>query len=151
MYIALYMTHLLSYSTVMNTDDRTFTIEELAELSGSSRRTIRYYVQASLLDPPEGAARGAYYTRGHLQRILDIQAWQADGLTLEGIRQRLAAPVAPAMKPRSAEGVWTRMTLADGVELNLNPEIAGLSSEQVRKLAGRFADVLRDIKEENGK
>ena len=134
----------------MNDGDRTFSIEELTEFSGISRRTIRYYVQAGLLKPPQGAARGAYYTRSHLQRLLDIQAWQADGLTLEGIRQRLAAPVQGSVREvRAAIEVWTRLTLSEGIELNLNPEVAGLTTDQVRKLAGRVTAALQAIKEED--
>jgi DNA-binding transcriptional MerR regulator len=134
----------------MNDGERTFSIEELTEFSGISRRTIRYYVQVGLLDPPQGAARGAYYTRGHLQRLLDIQAWQSDGLTLDGIRQRLATPAeAPVREVRAAIEVWTRLTLSEGVELNLNPEVAGLTTDQVRKLAGRVTAALQAIKEED--
>ena len=134
----------------MESDERPFTIEELAELTGTSRRTIRFYVQSGLLDRPEGAARGAFYTRRHLQRILDIQAWQGEGLTLEGIRLRLAAPTATMPRPRSPLEVWTRVTLADGVELNINPEAAGLTPDATRRLAMMIAEALQTIKEESG-
>ena len=134
--------------TVMKTDERNFTIEDLAGLSGTSRRTIRFYVQSGILDRPEGTARGAYYTRRHLQRVLDILAWQAEGLTIEGIRQRLAAAAGETSppKPRSPIEIWTRITLADGVELQLNAEQAGLTSDQVRQLAAAIRAQLDGIR-----
>ena len=135
----------------MENEERSFTIDELAELTGTSRRTVRFYVQSGLLDRPEGTARGAYYTRRHLQRILDIQAWQAEGLTLEGIRQQLTRPViSAAPKPRSAIEVWTRVTLAEGIEMHLNPEAAGLTVEATRRLTAKIVEALQAIKEESG-
>jgi len=148
----------MSYITVMNdlvpptpepgaAPERSFAIEELAALAGVTRRTVRFYVQSGLLDPPEGTARGAYYTRRHLQRLLDIQAWQAEGLTLEGIRRRLAAPAAAAEPARPPGGIelWTRLTLRPGVEIQLNPELAGLTLEQVRALAAGLGALLDDL------
>jgi DNA-binding transcriptional MerR regulator len=127
----------------MKSDDPTFSIEELADLTAISRRTIRFYVQSGLLERPEGAARGAHYTRRHLQRLLDISAWQAEGLTLEGIRQRLEAPPeTPPIRAKSAVEVWTRLTLADGVELHVNAETAGLRPQELRRLSAGLKDLL---------
>ena len=130
--------------------ERTFGIDELADLSGASRRTIRFYIQSGVLDRPEGAARGAYYTRHHLQRVLDILSWQAEGLTLEGIRQRLAARdnVAAPARPRSPIEVWTRVTLAEGVELHLDAEVAGLTPEITRRLAAAITETVGRLKNE---
>jgi len=133
----------------MNTDERTFSIDELSDLTGTSRRTIRYYVQEGILDRPEGIARGAHYTRRHLQRVLDIMSWQAEGLTIDGIRQRLAAPeTTAAPRPRSAMEVWTRITLHDGVELHINAEAAGLTPEATRRLADALRQMLKQITSE---
>jgi DNA-binding transcriptional MerR regulator len=129
-------------------DDRRFSIEELAELSGANRRTIRFYIQSGLLDRPEGTARGAYYTRRHLQRIADIQAWQAEGMTLDGIRQRLEAPSDQMpMRPRSAVELWNRVTVAEGLELHVNPEAAGLTPDQSRRFVIAVSDAFKTIKQ----
>ena len=49
-----------------------FSLEELSELTGISRRTIRFYIQKGLMNGPEGEKRGAYYTTEHLEDLLRI-------------------------------------------------------------------------------
>ena len=44
---------------------RTFSIGSLAEAAGVSRRTVRFYVQGELLEPPIGPGRGAHHTEAH--------------------------------------------------------------------------------------
>src|SRR6266404_5771758 len=63
-----------------------YSIVELAELGGVSRRTVRYYVQESLLPPPLGVGRGRHYGSEHLARLLAVKAMQEQGMTLEEIR-----------------------------------------------------------------
>ena len=50
-----------------------FSLEELSELTGISRRTIRFYIQKGLMNGPEGEKRGAYYTTEHLEDLLRIK------------------------------------------------------------------------------
>ncbi len=38
-------------------ETKKYTIEELCDLTGYSRRTIRYYVQSGIIDPPAGRGR----------------------------------------------------------------------------------------------
>ena len=38
-----------------------YTIEELSNLTGFSRRTIRYYIQENIIKPPSGRGRGGFY------------------------------------------------------------------------------------------
>ena len=107
--------------------------------SGSTSRAVWSSVRT-------GPRAGAYYTRRHLQRLLDIVAWQSEGLTLEGVRQRLdAPPEQPPARARSAVEVWTRLTLADGVELHVNAESAGLRPEDTRRLAAGVKDLLGSL------
>ena len=65
------------------TTDQTFALDELATLADLPRRTVRYYIQIGLVDRPEGAARGAFYTRRHLEQLLLVRKWQLAGLSLE--------------------------------------------------------------------
>ena len=72
----------------------TFGIDQLCALTGVARRTVRFYTQKGLLEPPEGERRGAYYTRRHLEQLLLIRKWQAAGVSLERIGRLLKGEVA---------------------------------------------------------
>jgi DNA-binding transcriptional MerR regulator len=76
-------------------------IGELSQRAGVTRRTIRYYVEIGLLQPPAGAAKAAVYGADQLERLELIRELQAYRLSLEEIRDRLAGKtpgleVAPA-------------------------------------------------------
>lgn len=99
-----------------------YTIGELANLGGVSRRTVRYYVQEGLIPPPLGLGRGAHYRKEHLDALLRVKAMQERGLALEEIRLALASggprsrPAEPASPERS---LWTRIEVAPGLEIHL--------------------------------
>ncbi len=122
----------------------TFSIEELCTLSGVARRTVRFYIQKGLLDPPEGAKRGAYYTRRHLEQLLLIRQWADAGVSLEriGLLLRGEATALPFEPAPGAVEVWSRVTLRPGLEVHLEPGRLGLDAEQVRGLIGRFGAVV---------
>ncbi len=118
----------------------TFGIDELCTLTGVARRTVRFYTQKGLLDPPEGERRGAYYTRRHLEQLLLIRKWQAAGVSLERIGRLLKgedAGLPPAPEPGTVE-VWSRLILQPGLEVHLEPGRLGLTPEQVRALIERL-------------
>ena len=101
-------------------------VEELAERAGVSRRTVRYYVQRGLLPPPTGVGRGKHYTERHLATLMRIRDQQTDGVSLEDIAARLAGHSAPpervsleAPARAARQSLWTRVVLAEGVELHL--------------------------------
>jgi len=74
----------------------TYTIEQVCEVTGLSRRTVRYYIQEGLLDPPEGRGRGGNYNDVHIGRIREIRSLQGQGWTLASIAKRLKADSDPA-------------------------------------------------------
>jgi DNA-binding transcriptional MerR regulator len=71
-------------------------IGELADRAGVTRRTIRYYVEIGLLQPPAGAGKAAVYSPDHLERLELIKTLQGYRLSLEEIRDRLAGKPGPA-------------------------------------------------------
>ncbi|MGB5817246.1 MAG: MerR family transcriptional regulator, partial [Thermoanaerobaculia bacterium] len=106
------------------TTDKRYTVGELAELGGVSRRTVRYYVQEGLIPTPLGVGRGAHYGPEHLEQLLRVKSMQERGLSLEEIRQEpLASGPAPRARqiarlvPRSQ---WVRLELLPGVELHIS-------------------------------
>ncbi|MGA2477443.1 MAG: MerR family transcriptional regulator [Spirochaetia bacterium] len=79
-----------------------YNIDNLASLSGLSRRTIHYYVQRGLLEPPEGGGRGSYYTESHLRALKRIAELAAQGVPLIHMKALLEGEKAG---PFSALGV----------------------------------------------
>ena len=126
-----------------------FGIDELSTLAGVTPRTVRYYIAEGLLERPVGEKRGARYVRRHLEQLLLIRRWTEAGLSLERVRELIAgAPEDPAPR-RAAPGsgeVWSRMTLADGLELQVEPGRAGLTPEQVRNLVRGVAALYRQLR-----
>lgn len=107
-----------------------YSIDELADLGGVSRRTVRYYVQEGLLPSPLGVGRGRHYGRPHLDRLLEVKAWQEAGLSLDEIRARRApAPasgsgsVTPRLSRPLPRSTWRRLSLAPGVELHVAQDV----------------------------
>jgi DNA-binding transcriptional MerR regulator len=113
-----------------------FSIDQLSALAGVTPRTVRYYIAQGLLDRPAGEKRGAHYLQRHLDQLLLVRRWTDAGLSLERIRELQAGAPEEApprtMRPGTVE-VWSRVTLADGLELQLEPGRAGLSPEQLRQ------------------
>lgn len=134
-----------------------FSLDELCTLTDLPRRTVRFYIQEGLVDRPEGAKRGAYYTRTHLEQLLTIRKWQRAGVSLERIRELLASPengeALPPERPKRPGDVSVRshVLLHRGVELVIDPDAAGLTPEQVRALAREAADLVRTLKKETSK
>lgn len=119
-----------------------YQIDELAALAGVPRRTVRYYIQLGLVDHPIGGRRAAYYTPNHLEQLLTVVKYANAGLALDRIADLLAAPQSVVVPPVPRVGtvsVQSHLTIADGVEVVIEPGRAGLSPEQVRAL---FAGVL---------
>jgi DNA-binding transcriptional MerR regulator len=109
-------------------EPRRYNIDELADLGGVSRRTVRFYIHEGLLPAPLGVGRGSHYDRTHLERLLEVRAEQEAGRSLDDIRARRRPPsgrpghaAAVALSiPRSA---WRRLELAPGVELHVASDI----------------------------
>lgn len=120
--------------------ERRFSLAELAALSDTPPRTVRFWIQEGLIDRPEGVRRGAWYTHTHLEQLLSVRRWQAAGLSLERIRELVhrrggeddALP--PPRRPGDIE-VLSHVVLAEGLELVIEPGRAGLTPGQLYRLA----------------
>lgn len=137
--------------SMQDTPQQRHTIDELSTLVELPLRTVRYYIQLGLVDRPIGEKKAAYYTAAHVDQLLTIRKWQNAGLSLERIREILAAPEAgllPPPRPRGAGTVevWSHLVVADGLEITLEPGRAGLSSEDVRALFRGVTALYEQIK-----
>ena len=134
------------------TDTKTFTLDELCTLSDTSRRTVRYYIQLGLVDRPIGETRAAHYVGRHLEQLLKIRQFTDAGVSLERIREVLSGEAPPVplrqRKPGSVQ-VRSHLFIADGVELQISPEDAGLTPEQVRVFVRNVMQAYQDLHKES--
>lgn len=117
--------------------DKRYSLTELSEITGLSPRTMRFYMSKDLVDKPLGARKTAYYTDKHLQQLLTVMNWQKEGLSLDEIRNQqitLLKKNPPKVKPGEVE-VIHRISIADGMDLNVDLSKTQLSQTQIRQLA----------------
>ena len=81
------MTAATTHSSFSDADEHT--VDEVAKLTHTTVRTIRWYQSEGLLPPPRRAGRVAMYDADHLARLEAIRDLQAHGLTLTAIRRLL--------------------------------------------------------------
>jgi len=67
-----------------------FDLDELGKRSGLPPRTIRYYISEGLVPAPVKRGPASYYREDHLNRLVLIRKYQAEGLPLDLIRRRLS-------------------------------------------------------------
>lgn len=108
-----------------------YSLDELAQTSGVSQRTIRYYQSLGLLTRPAHRGNRAVYSAAHLVHLQAITQLQGEGLRLQTIRSML----------NGADGGGTRV-----VDL-LGPNVAGSAWLQTSARTfdeGGLADLLGD-------
>jgi DNA-binding transcriptional MerR regulator len=93
-----------------------YTAADLARLAAVSVRTVRFYIQEGLVDPPLGRGPGAHFTERHLHQLRRTRALQGAGLDLPAIRdhanelERILTE--RGMTLESAGRVWTSFALS---------------------------------------
>jgi DNA-binding transcriptional MerR regulator len=114
--------------------DTTFTLDQLSALTDLPLRTIRYYIQLGLVDRHEGDRKHARYTQKHLDQVLQVRAMADQGTPLERIKQLINGITTPLPLQKAAGdiSVISKVFIAHGVELQIEPQMAGLSPEKLR-------------------
>lgn len=112
-----------------------FTLDDLCSLTNFSKRTVRYYMQLGLVDRPIGETRAAHYLDAHLQQLLQIKKLTDAGVSLERVREVMSGgetPVPTRQHRPGAVEVRSHLYVAPGLEIQISPEEAGMTPEQVR-------------------
>ena len=133
-------------------EDKKYTFEELCGLSGLSSRTLRYYMQIGLVDKPIGQTRAAHYLSSHLEKILRIKQLSEAGISLERIREVLSGGSLPLPEQSKRPGhveVRSHLWVTDGIELEVSPETAGLSPEQLRQFLKGVLQAYEQVKKDS--
>jgi DNA-binding transcriptional MerR regulator len=124
-------------------EEKKYSIDDIVNLTGISRRTIRYYVQERLIDPPAGRGRGGFYYDSHLNALQQIKDLQEKGLSIAAIRAyEKGAPAPPAAQVRS---VWLHHEIVPGLEVNVASDLEEKERRKITEIV-RFARSL--MKEE---
>jgi DNA-binding transcriptional MerR regulator len=141
-------------------------LDELAQRTGVSPRTVRYYIAQGLLPSPGRLGPMTRYGREHVDRLRLIKQLQEERLSLAEIRSRLegepipavavaespplplrpspvAAPdsIAPRQAP-SEPALWERIVVTPDVELHVRTSVRH-RSRRVERLIESARD-LRD-------
>jgi DNA-binding transcriptional MerR regulator len=148
-------------SAVTSTDqERPLRIGEVAELTGTTPRTIRYWEEIGLLDPAPERAQGKHrcYTQSDVERVREIiRLRDLLGLTLEQLSQLLEAESArahlrdelkqtedPAERKRILEQlhehISSQLELVRGRLTELNDLAAELEDKQ-RRVIAKIAEI----------
>lgn len=133
--------------------EQELSISELCALTGLSMRTVRFYIQQGIVARPLGERKGAKYGSKHLEQLLSIKRWQAAGLSLERIKELLAAHDDPGVPVKSRwpgmVEVWSHLHVSDGIEIHVEPGRAGMSPEQLRSFMKAVMAAYEEINKEN--
>ena len=114
-------------------EEKKYNIGQLAELTGVSRRTIRFYVQSGLLAAPQGAGRGHFYTDVHLQMLQKIVALKEGRHSLDAIASMLQDSPRPA-ETFPSPTIWTRVEICAGLEIHVQGGHYPVTPARVTKL-----------------
>jgi DNA-binding transcriptional MerR regulator len=128
---------------------KTFSLDELCTLTDLPKRTVRYYMQMGLVDRPIGETRAAHYLSAHLDQLLKVKQLADAGISLERISEiqngeELQIPAKPR-KPGDIQ-VKSHIHVAPGIELQISPEEADMSPEQIRALVKAVMKTIQEIK-----
>jgi len=118
-------------------EDKKYTIYELSELTGFTIRTIRYYVQEGLIDPPAGRGRGGFYFDSQLNQLKLIKSLQEKGMKLSSIIQYLKE--GKVEETSYTRDVWVKYEIIPGFEIHVRREV----EEEERK---KVFEALRTVK-----
>lgn len=98
-----------------------YNIELLSKLSGLTKRTVRYYIEKGLLDPPVGSCRGSYYTQSHLDRLEEIKKWSQQGIPLTQVKLLIEGETHSQCVTKIDviyTTKWEKLKIADNLELH---------------------------------
>lgn len=123
-----------------------YTIDQLVQMSGFSRRAIRYYVQEGLLDPPAGRGRGGFYNDSHVLRLQKIRSLRAQGISLNVIKRLLGSDSAAEIL--HVRETWARYQIAPGLEVCVRQDVEASSGRELSEIVSFATSVMKEGRED---
>ncbi len=139
----------------MQNTKKELTIDELVQVAGISKRTLKYYIQLGLVDRPIGETVSARYTINHIEQLKTVKNLQSQGFSLSRIaslrqanlqipakssKRTLKAPGSPI--PKIEVQVHNRVSV---VFTQIKPE---LPDELINQLSKKIFDLTNQEIEE---
>lgn len=126
-------------------------IEQLVDLTGLSKRTIRFYIQKGLVHAPFGARRTPIYTQLHVHQLLQVKKLKQSGLNLTKISAILNGKQDDIVKQdreMSKIRVVKRMAISQGMHLDIDTLSCSLSEMQINQFLQHITEYLNKIASE---
>lgn len=117
-------------------------IDDLTTLSGYSRRTIRYYIQIGLLDPPAGRGRGGFYNDSHVNKLKQIKALNEKGMSLTAIINYFKSGSIP--EESYERDIWIKYAISDGVEFSVRKVIDEEKKKKISEIVRVAKSIIRE-------
>jgi DNA-binding transcriptional MerR regulator len=134
-------------------NNKKYSIDEISELTGFSRRTIRFYIEENIIEPPSGRGRGGFYYDSHLSDLLKIKNLQDTGLNLNSIREILKSETGAAGSIKEQKEIfedfkrdaWIRCEIAEGLELHFKRSIEEKSGKKINEIIKIAKNIAKEI------
>ncbi len=117
-------------------------IDDLTTLSGYSRRTIRYYIQIGLLDPPAGRGRGGFYNDSHVNKLKQIKSLNEKGMSLTAIINYFKSGSIP--EESYERDIWIKYAISDGVEFSVRKDIDEEKKKKISEIVRAAKSIIRE-------
>lgn len=95
-----------------------FTLDELVDATGVSKRNVRYYIGEGLVPAAAGKGRNSYYTAGHVEALARIRELRELNLSIDEIRQAIEAEHSTERTHLPGQN-WRRIHLHPDLELHV--------------------------------
>lgn len=127
-----------------------YSIEQLEELTGFARRTIRFYIQQGLVEAPFGARKTPRYTQKHVEQLLKVRQYKEAGLNLKRIAQLLTSgsesnASQELIDKEGSVSLISRIQIGSGVTLDIDRSQCSLSDDHIRNLAREIHSLITKI------
>lgn len=134
-------------------NNKKYSIDDISEITGLSRRTIRFYIQENIIEPPAGRGRGGFYYDSHLSDLLKIKKLQDKGLNLSSIREILKSKISSDENIKEQKEVfedykrdtWIRYEIAEGLELHFKRSIEEKSGKKINEIIKIAKNIAKEI------
>ena len=124
-----------------------YSIEQLEELTGFARRTIRFYIQQGLVEAPFGARKTPRYTQTHVEQLLKVRQYKEAGLNLKRIAQLLTSGSdsntgQEFIDKAGSVSLISRIQIGSGITLDIDRSQCSLNDDHIRNLASEIHSLI---------